>query len=421
MSEVPREAVEFARTLVRAFYPAEYVILLDAVLRKNNYVSHGELAHTLRMQPKDMRQILVRMVTARIMRSEKRQQKKINREDGRFRMVNTEFWFVPLTEMIDAFTYRVHVMSSEIERRRNNELAAQKYICASCKTEYQLVEIVAWPVRGGLFVCEKMGVREDRRPLPCRGLIKEQDNSQQIREFERLQKLIDDELRPLRERAAYCATLDIPAHPLDGADEKTWGERVPETIGMNGEKVDEEGLTDQMKSDVDGVKRVQMAIVEPEMKKDPTDDFIPEKPSWFKDSRDEDDDAWDADENHNLDNKTGTAASFGKEEDEKAYYERYLKEIGGASASEVQVVEEKQKPDVVEVVDVDGGNKKVEAKQDDATDMEDPTVSVAGRKMKLSEVSAEMEEQMSAEEYKAYYALAQGGGGGGDDEDDEFD
>lgn len=455
MAQVPREAVEFTRMVVRAFYPPEFVVLTDAVLRHNNYCAHHDLARRLRIQPKELRQMLVRMVHARLMCNEKRQQKRINLKDERrpTRTVNTEFWYVPLAEIVDVFSYRVHKLSKEFETRRANELAQQKYVCSNCKTAYALLEILSEMTPNGDFICVKMGVRPDRRPRPCGGIIREEDNTTQVRETERIIQKLEKELRPLRARADQCSRMEIPAHPLDGADEKTWGEIVPETVGIHGEAVDEEGLDKELSSKLndkdddkgDAIPGLDQSLAIPGPAKD--DGVIPERPSWFKDSnRDADDMEDDWVDEHGvgqnvLNSKTGTAASFAEEDDEK-YYERYLKELGEPvvpsvsakppsgrkrAASGVPLSAPVAEPDVIVLEDEPAAQTQPTRAAASAApkeapagdDLGDAVVYVAGKQMKLSEVTEDMTEKMTADEYEAYYALAQGGTGGGDDDDDD--
>lgn len=369
------------------------------------------------------------------MRNEKRQQKRINLRDERrqARLVNTEFWYVPLAEVVDAFIYRVHRATSEFEKKRQNELAAQKHVCERCGSEYQLLDILSEMTPEGDFVCTKMGVRPDRRPAPCGGIIREQDNSHKVKEMERIMHKLDEELRPLRTKAFQCARMEIPGHPLEGADEETWGELVPETVGIHGEAVNEDGLDLEMARKMGDEKppKVDYVAKVPVSKRD--DDVVPEKPKWFQsDNRGDRDleDDWDNDGGNVLENKAGTAASFG-EEDAQAYYERYLKEIGG---EDVKVNGKTSMP----VIDLDGDDsgqqaargrnetprKEAAAKKSDVVDevneLENVMVSVAGKQMKLSEVTEDMTDQMTASEYKAYFALAGGVGGDGDD-DDEYE
>ncbi|KAI0566124.1 Transcription factor E [Gracilaria domingensis] len=433
MAEVPREAVEFARRLVRAFYPDEFVVLLDAVLRQNNFVSHRDLAYRLRMQPKEMRQVLVRMEHARLMRRDKREQKRITIRDGKkqTRVIQTDYWYVPLLEMVDAFMYRVWRITKELEEKRNNVAEGQKYVCTRCGARFQLLDILAGERADGQFECTNM----NSKALPCKGLIREQDNSAQIREMERLRNLIDEQLRTLRERADHCSRLDIPRHPLEGADEKTWGERVPETVGARGERVDEDGIDMELKAEEEERKKgSDVIVVEPIHRQHKDDAFIPEKPSWFKEGGGEEEEEWDDTEQHVLDNKAGTAASFGREEDEKAYYDMYVKQIYGAGA-EAKHVEDGGNATADEVIDLDADDEVVAVEPGKETEAnvtgkagadtqqkEDVMVSVAGKVMKLSEVTPEMAEQMTPDEYKAYFAVAQPNSTMDDEDDfDEFE
>ncbi|CAN8073636.1 unnamed protein product [Agarophyton chilense] len=432
MAEVPREAVEFARRLVRAFYSDEFVVLLDAVLRQNNFVSHRDLAYRLRMQPKEMRQILVRMEHARLMRRDKREQKRITVRDGKkqTRVIQTDYWYVPLSEMIDAFMYRVWRITKELDEKRNLVAEGQKYICTRCGRKFRLLDILAGERPDGQFECTGMNALA----LPCKGLIREQDNSAEVREMERLRSMIDEELRTLRERADHCSRLEIPLHPLEGADEQTWGERVPETVGARGERVDEDGIDMALKAEEEERKKNSGEIVlEPKQRERKDGTFIPEKPSWFKEGGGEEEEEWDDTEQHVLDNKSGTAASFAREEDEKAYYDMYVKQIYGVSAA-AQHVEGRTEPVTDAVIELDANKDVVtvesneeEANVDgeaeaDTRQKEDVMVSVAGKMRKLSEVTNEMAEQMTPEEYKAYFVLAQPKSTMDDDDDfDEFE
>lgn len=440
MAQVPREAVDFARMVARAFYPPKFVILLDAVLRSNNYCTQRDLERRLGMQPKELRQILTRMIQARLMRNEKRQQKRINFRDEKrpTRTVNTEYWYVPLAEVLDAFSYRIHLISTDIEKKRTNEIQQQKYVCNRCNSDYQLLEILQETNNQGDFICPRMGVRLDRRPLPCGGLVKEEDNTAQIKEIERLQKLINEQLHPLRERAEQCAKLDIPVHPLDGADEETWGERVPEIVGVNGERVDEEGLTSEFKAEVDGnsIEQPIPIAVQPISNNNKTNDAIPDKPSWFKESTDKDDeDDWgnDQTEEHVLETANGTAASFSKEEDEKSYYERYLKEIVGEDPNTTQTAQNDTNGASQQTKQIETNN--VQSTKDipsnaqlsstsnaentiDKEPSEDPMVSVAGKAVKFSQVTEDMTQQMTTDEFRQYFAIAQKQENDSEDDDD---
>ena len=431
MAEVPREAVEFARMAVRAFHPPEYVAAVDGVLRANNYCSHSELAQRLKLAPKDLRITMVKLVAARLMKSEKRAQKKINVMDERrsTRTVSTEFWYVPLPEVIDAFVYRVHRISNELESMIIKSTADRVYVCNRCGYQYAELDAVS-----RMFKCDRYGVSMTRRPTECRGDIVEQDNSAEKTDTESLKRRFEEQLKPLRERAEKCAPLNIPAHPLQGADEDTWGALVPETIGAKGERVNEDGFTPAIAAQLDGMagekeKERRPTIVEPVPEEDDTP--IPEKPSWFQEAGAVDDDNdgdWDeeATQQITLQNTAGTAASFGDLEDAKSYYAQFLATTEGGESG---TGEQDKNIEEAETVDPEVSNnaenreevEKIEEvdTEENREGVEEVTVKVAGRSVKLSEVTEDMQEEMTPEEFQTYFALAKANVGDDDDDDEE--
>lgn len=424
MAEVPPEAVEFTRMLVRAFYPGEFVVLTDAVLRLNNYVTHQRLAQKLGLQPKELRQMLMRMVDAQLMCKEKRDLIRVNRHENKTRTVPTDFWYVPLHKILDNFLYRVHKMTTDIETKLSNEHQRQKHVCSICGTEYTLLDILSSMREDGEFICERIGVRPDRRPQPCGGLIKEHDNSAQVKHMERMKQRLQHELRELRERAIICSALHIPRHPLENVDEKTWAEIVPEMVGMRGERVDADGV--EITDDAENkhpAEAIAAKLPTADKKPDVPDDFVPEKPEWFKDNSNVDrDDEWDYDQ-EKINIKKGTGATFNAD-DEKAYLEKYLNDIGGGpapsgpgdSTQEIQVL--------ATTSNTAASTQDQDTQPDETSDQngDDVYVFVAGNRVRLSDVTEEMTDNMAADEYKAYFALAQQSiTGGGDDEDDEFE
>ncbi len=273
----------------------------------------------------------------------------------------------------------------------------------------------------------------------------EENNTTQLKETEALKRRLDEQLQPLRERAEKCMRLSIPAHPLQDADVETWGDIVPENIGIHGEKVDEHGFTPEIAAEIQGLKESQeekekakeatAVVVGNEPKED--DAPIPDKPTWFKDSSavDEDaDDDWDDEsaQQNVLKNTTGTAATFGDAGDAKSYYEHFLRQAGGVVEEAPGTAGEATSKDAVgtenddTVANVAGennaGEKLVERPvqaETSAMPEAEVFVMVGGKSVKMSEVTEEMKEEMTAEEYEAYFALARTGDD--DDDDDEYE
>jgi transcription initiation factor IIE alpha subunit len=342
MADVPHEAVQFARMAVRAFYSEDYVVVVDGVLRRNNFCSHSDLARALHAKPKDLRKICARMVAARLLCSEKRQQRRINYKDSKHpaRLVNTEFWFVPLCELVDAFQYRMHHILRELDESIRKESEQDRYICEKCFRRYKLVDICAnVNPDTGEFFCDAMAYNR----VSCNGIIHEEDNSSVLKETENFKKRFEDELRPICGLADVCARMHIPKHPLEGADEATWALYVPETVGVHGEVVDAEGLTADVAAELSRLDSVPAEDAAAAVTAEGLDlaiaasaadaGVIPERPDWFKESKKDDDDLDDdwEDENEAVAQSGkvshpsfGTAASFGDNStDAKSYLEMY--------------------------------------------------------------------------------------------------
>lgn len=427
MAEVPREAVEFARMVVRAFYPIEFAVIADGVLRRNNYCSHKDLARVLKIQPKELRQILTRMVTARLMCSEKRQQKRVNFKDEKrpTRLVHTEFWYVPLVELVDAFQYRVDIISKQLEERIRKESELDRYKCQRCGTRYKLVDICAnVDPETGMFICDAIGYSR----VQCNGEIREEDNSSVLKETESFKKRFEDELRPLRALADVCSNMKIPSHPLEGADEATWAMYVPEIVGLHGEVVDEEGLTKEIAAEVNGtvapiVSETEAMTSVPEMASAADNGAIPEKPDWFKESKkggDDLDEGWEDDNDgfetvQNQQPAFGTGTMFGTMDDAKSYLDAYVQSISGVGpqADETLTVKgdvfggddqgSSASPTHPEVTAATPARDTGLVQEDNVTSMvaDDAMVSVGGERIALRDVTDEHINKMSEDEYQS--------------------
>lgn len=465
MAQVPPEAVEFARMLTRAFYPIEYAVVVDGVLRKNNFCSHADLSFSLRMQPKELRQVLTRMVTSRLMCNDKLKQRRINYKDDKrpSRIVQTEFWYVPLQDMIDAFQFRVDKISRELDEKIRKEREQDLYQCLSCGKRYKLVDIVGNVDEEGNFYCD--AITDTRRD--CGGLIKEEDNSSRLKETENFKKRFEEELQPLRALAVRCVGVSIPNHPLEGADKETWDLYVPETIGLRGEVVDAEGLNSELAAEVNG-PQADTAIVDFQSNAGGSlggeATVIPDRPDWFKDGSkgdDDDDDDWEDNENMAASGSGpgvgptfGTGAMLGAENeaDAKSYVDSYMKVLagdGGVPESDDAVAKPEKDGGEGAGADPDAsqaptgvGSERAGKEGDDAEDMAaakpdgtdtqdvaaeaaeeadpalDVSVTVKGEVYKLRDVTQDLVEQMTQEEFQQYCEVRPMGD---DDDDDDIE
>lgn len=447
MADVPKEALEFARMAVRAFYPVEFAVVADGVLRRNNLVSHAELAAQLRMGPKDLRQIMSRMEGARLMKKEGIQQKRINYKDERHptRVVQTQFWHMPLSELIDAFQFRISVIEKDVEDRIRKEKEKDVYTCTGCKRKYKLVDICGnIDSATGEFMCDAM--RLDRRP--CESVIKEADNSTRLKETESFKKRFEEELQPLRELANRCMTLKIPVHPLEGVDKETWDRFIPEFVGARGEVVNAEGLSAELAAEVDGVQEAPLAGIQdfaPVVNGGGNATVVPDRPSWFKAGAkggdDEDDEEWEeTGDGAGAAKQTpfGTGALFGGG-DADAYMSSYM--APGEEAAAVKVEDgaggDAKKAETAKEGGEPAGDAELEtgapapragvvkeaemAAAPAAPESETVFVAVKGVKYALADITEDLANDMTPDEFDAYSAVRNIANDDDSDEDLEFD
>eukprot|EP00172_Hildenbrandia_rubra_P004113 Plantae.Rhodophyta-Hildenbrandia_rubra.ctg7687.p3 GENE.Plantae.Rhodophyta-Hildenbrandia_rubra.ctg7687~~Plantae.Rhodophyta-Hildenbrandia_rubra.ctg7687.p3 ORF type:complete len:406 (-),score=106.32 Plantae.Rhodophyta-Hildenbrandia_rubra.ctg7687:5611-6828(-) len=390
MASSPKEAQEFVRMLVRAFYPDLFAPIVDGILTHSNYVSHHNLSQALHQNPRELRKKMHRLTMTKLVKSEKRQQKKINYADERqpMRTVHTEFWFVPLVEVLDAFQYRVEIIKRELEEETKLEEAQNEYVCLRCNTTYKLLDILNNMAEDGSFICDRVDVQ-----MECGGRIVEQENAGKEQESASLKNMFYDQIQPLIVLANSCSKLDIPAHPLNGVDEKTWGDLVPETIGRDGMPTTEGGGENEAagkKKDVQyqidlGIDEQDKAAGE-ESGKSKDESAVPDKPDWFKETGKEEDDDWDAGANVQIPDETQNEKV--KEELERdAYYQKFVeKNMATAGQETDQQALEKERS---------------EEKPGDIT--KDVKVTIGGVVYNQDDITEELIAKMTPEEYQEFY------------------
>lgn len=113
--------------------PPEFAVSLDAVLRGNIYCGHITLSRRLKLPSKVLRKTLVGLVEAGLMKMERLEQVRIDRIN-RKRSFQSEFWYVPLRDVLESFIYRVHRKTKELDEIIMSARESQEYMCERCPT-----------------------------------------------------------------------------------------------------------------------------------------------------------------------------------------------------------------------------------------------------------------------------------------------
>lgn len=282
---VPSVVKDFVRMVVRAFCSPVFIVVVDAILRES-YVRVESLSSALKMPAKELRTTLKQVCEAGFARSERRSMRRENTANplAPARSVQSEIFFVPHTEIIDSFRYRIDRIRTELAAKLDNELEHQMYRCPRCRALYSALEAASrTDPDTGRFKCDA----EIGRNLECGTLMEEEDTAGERAALSELSRRFEAEVRPLLEKLAECEGVPMPAHPLDGLDELELGRVVTEAElhgpdgGLTGDYGGIAGDTEQ-KIDVE----IESAAPDEKARRDAlatkNANAIPDGPSWFK-------------------------------------------------------------------------------------------------------------------------------------------
>ncbi|OSX72403.1 hypothetical protein BU14_0441s0012 [Porphyra umbilicalis] len=282
---VPTVVKDFVRMVVRAFGTPVFIVVVDAILREG-YVRVESMSSTLKMPAKELRTTLKQLCEAGFARSERRSLRRENTGNplAPARSVQSEIFFVPHTEILDSFRYRLDVIKEDLDAKIGNELEHQMYRCPRCRALYTALDATSRTDSvTGRFKCDA----EIGRNVECGTLMEEEDTAGERAALVALKERFDAEVRPLREQFAACEGVPMPDHPLDGLDELELGRVVTDAEihgpdgGLTGDYGGVAGDTEQ-KIDVE----IESSAPDEQARRDAlaakNADAIPDGPSWFK-------------------------------------------------------------------------------------------------------------------------------------------
>eukprot|EP00186_Timspurckia_oligopyrenoides_P000612 CAMPEP_0182450142 /NCGR_PEP_ID=MMETSP1172-20130603/39181_1 /TAXON_ID=708627 /ORGANISM="Timspurckia oligopyrenoides, Strain CCMP3278" /LENGTH=338 /DNA_ID=CAMNT_0024647651 /DNA_START=1 /DNA_END=1017 /DNA_ORIENTATION=+ len=323
---------------------------------------------------------------------------------------------------MDSTKYRFYHLRQSIQHTIRNELEHQKYRCTRCGTVVNALDVPRLlDPRTGQLVCD----RQFGRNRTCSGEIREEDTVGELERTRGLQSRLESELRPLLQLLTECDEVHVPAHPLEGANETVWGKYVPETVDPSGQDLSQPmeefamygGRAPNVEVEIMGEGDPGDALAAAKMKADEA--AIPEKPSWFSPSAEKQqatDQSSQPTSPGSAQTKENNPGSAKAETD--GYYEQYLK-AQKANKNRIDpavevVGDEMEGDEGEEEFDADFQDEAFEDASATGLDAQktadeasvDPgqvTVAVAGEQVKLSEVTEEHTEKMTADEYQEYY------------------
>ncbi|TKA25045.1 hypothetical protein B0A50_06109 [Salinomyces thailandicus] len=199
-------ASDLIRTVARAFYPVEHILVIDA-LTIHSTLSDSDLAHILSLQPKALRKLCGRLKDDGLLSIQTRAERRTDGSGGFYgaggqtmfgkeRLTNKDWYYLNHHRAIDSIKYRVHKLHKHIEARGAPTTEKKDLACPQCKAQWTHMEVLdRVDFRTGSFMCVRCGhtldeVEEAERTAENEGMKRLND---QLEKVLRLMQRLDAE------------------------------------------------------------------------------------------------------------------------------------------------------------------------------------------------------------------------------------
>lgn len=173
-------ATNLLRTVARAFYTTEHVLVIDALILHST-LPDSDLAYVLGMQPKALRKICGRLREDGLLSIHQRAERKTDGsqsfygssagQQGKERVTMKDWYYLNFHRAIDSIKYRMYRLSKHVESLGASTTEKKDLICPrpGCRSQYTELEVMdRIDFTTGAFLCRKCGhpldpVKEDER------------------------------------------------------------------------------------------------------------------------------------------------------------------------------------------------------------------------------------------------------------------
>lgn len=228
------------RSVARAFYTAEHILILDAILL-HSALRDDDLAFVMGSQTKHTRKLCYKLQEDGILHKESRPEIR----QGANRATNRDYYFINLHAAIDSIKWRIASMQRKIADKYAQTGEDRKdWACPQCKSEFTQFEVLDRVDFEGNFTCKRCGhnldmVRSEQKESA--GHAVQSKLNEQLQPFEQLLKDIDEAEIPENDfNSALARRKDVKR---DGLDIRVSSEPVPNRYAptdTHGLKIEEE-------------------------------------------------------------------------------------------------------------------------------------------------------------------------------------
>ncbi|PNS19456.1 Transcription initiation factor IIE subunit alpha [Sphaceloma murrayae] len=159
-------AQTLVRTVVRAFYTTEHILIIDA-LNVHGTLTDSDLAHLLGMQTKALRKFCGKLKEDGLISVQPRGEKKEGappawqthngNSQPKERLFFRDWYYINFHRAIDSIKYRLHKLSRHIEQQGASTSVRKELGCPRCKATYTTLEVMDTQTALGEFTCHRCG------------------------------------------------------------------------------------------------------------------------------------------------------------------------------------------------------------------------------------------------------------------------
>lgn len=153
------------RTVARAFYATEHILVIDALIRHST-LPDTDLAYVLSMQPKSLRKLCGRLKEDGLLSVQTRAERKTDGTQSLYshggsnipRVSHKDWYYLNFHRAIDSIKYRMYRLNKHVESLGAPTMEKKDLACPRCKAQYTELEVMdRIDINTGEFQCRRCG------------------------------------------------------------------------------------------------------------------------------------------------------------------------------------------------------------------------------------------------------------------------
>jgi len=198
---------DLVKLVIRSFYPDDFAVIIDALLREKKRVRDEQLANTLRVQQKYVRKILLDLKGDSMVKSA---DVKIEGTKPGERATTQLLWYIDYKHIIDIVKYKLWMFGKKMESIKVQKIDVQTYRCTVCSKIFTAYDIPKLLSPEGELFCDD-----------CDGELVEDHNNESLTQTAKHQSDLSSQLKKIVEQLKKTEGLQIPIFARDLAEESS--------------------------------------------------------------------------------------------------------------------------------------------------------------------------------------------------------